>query len=151
MWLLENGQGVFEAWCRRIEHTVDSVKSSIDAMHSELSKISRLLEHDTMKHFSHPPVVLSPYKSVVGHPPALMTHTDDPFGHHHSSTIRGSGMGVIYTHNHLLANGMPDTSQFCFLEPVIHSPTVAHADNLAGHHQPMHFGGIFQVLPSVHS
>lgn len=132
---------MFEAWHPWIEHTVDLVQSSVKAMRAELSKILGLLERSAMEDFNQSPGFLSPHGSVAGRPSAPTKHTDGPFGHRHSSTIREHGLGVVYTHNHLPANGTADTPHFQFFELIIHSPTIAHGDNVVGPHQPIHFGG----------
>ena len=93
--VLENVQAVFKAWRPRIVHTVASVKSSMDVMRSELTKISRLLERGAMEDFDNSPSVLSPHESVARRQSASATHADDPFGHRTPSTTRKHGFGLI--------------------------------------------------------
>lgn len=107
-----NVQGVFEAWCPPIETTVDEVKTSVDPMRFDLNKIVHLLEPDPFNNSTTAPGVLGPFESAAGRPPGTATHADGQPRHHVDPIPREHGYRLVYTHNHLPANGTNFTPSF---------------------------------------
>jgi hypothetical protein len=138
---IESVQAVFDSWRPRMEASVDNINTSMGAMRAELTKISRLLERGALEDSTTAPGVLGPHGPTVKRPPAPAHYADGPIGRGLPPLSREHGHGVVYTSNHLPADGM------------FHSPSCNSVEHLPRQFAPegqeppyhqfphLHFGG----------
>lgn len=138
---IESVQAVFDSWRPRMEASVDNINTSMGAMRAELTKISRLLERGALEDSTTAPGVLGPHGSTAKRPPAPAHYADGPIGRGLPPLSREHGHGVVYTSNHLPADGM------------FHSPSCNSVEHLPRQFAPegqeppyhqfphLHFGG----------
>jgi hypothetical protein len=112
--VLENVSSVFEAWRPRIEGSIDSVRSSVDTMPSELAHLTQLLEGGMGGDHQERPSLLGAYVPVVERPSTTAHNSNWPHGHRNAYQPREYGIENSQIPIHLLNNGM-------------HTPYIPHA------------------------
>jgi hypothetical protein len=71
---MENVTKVFESWHPRMEGSVETIQTSVEAVRSELARVSHILERDE----SNNRAATGQFKSKAQCPPAAMPYVDDP-------------------------------------------------------------------------
>jgi hypothetical protein len=106
--VLENVSSVFEAWRPRIEGSIDSVRSSVDTMRSELARLTQLLEGGIAGEHQARPSLLGAYVPVAERPSTTTaTHNSDwANGHRNACQPREYGIENSQIPIHLPNNGM---------------------------------------------
>jgi hypothetical protein len=88
-----------------VEGSIDAVRSSVDSMRSELSRLTQALERGFVRGPDGHAGILGPYVPVGEHQPASTNNTDRPNGHRDAHDPREYGFGNSQLSNHLPNNG----------------------------------------------
>jgi hypothetical protein len=104
--VLENVSSVFEAWRPRIEGSIDSVRSSVDTMRSELARLTQLLEGGIAGEHHARPSLLGAYVPVAERPSTTAHNSDWAHGHRNACQPREYGIENSQIPIHLPNNGM---------------------------------------------
>lgn len=95
---LENVNAVFDAWRPRIENSVDTIKSSVEEVRTELGRVSRFLERAALDDPSNRAGILGPFASATERVFPAVPNVDGPIGTRSAPTFRETGLGVFLTH-----------------------------------------------------
>lgn len=105
---LENVNAVFDAWRPRIENSVDTIKSSVEEVRTELGRVSRFLERAVLDDPSNRAGILGPFASATERAFPAVPNVDGPIGTRSAPTFRETGLGGVSYPYHLPTNGMPN-------------------------------------------
>jgi hypothetical protein len=102
---LETATSAFESWRPRVEGSIDSVRTSVETMRSELGRLTQLLEGGLRGGPEARTSILGPFIPVAERPSVAATHTDMPHGHRPVLHPREHGVENVSIPTHLPNNG----------------------------------------------
>jgi hypothetical protein len=141
--VLENVTKVFESWRPRMEGLIETIQTSVEAVRSELARVSHNLERDESDNRA----TTGQFKSTAQRSPAAMPRVDDPGQQGYVPHHREFGFGESFQ-TQLPNNGTHDQAPFHH-----HVPFQYHEEYVpAMHHTYRDFsGGYGQGPPSLGS
>lgn len=105
--VLENVTKVFESWRPRMEGSIETIQTSVEAVRSELARVSHNLERDELDNRA----TTGLFKSTTQRSPAAMPRVDDPGQQGYVPHHREFGFGESFQ-TQLPNNGTHDQAPF---------------------------------------